>query len=289
MVLLLWRIGVDEVADRLAIRNASAAAAIVALVLGQLALGAVRLRIVCSALGVQDPGERTALAWIGMGAALNQVLPSSIGGDGYRILALGRRAGLGAATRTIIAERVLGLLTLSALTLPLSLAAMPLAESRLAFGVSMAIAAAVLVGGAVADVLTRALARWTASRIVEMAAQDIAAMYSKSTLLPVFGASAAIHALSIATLAAVGAALALDEVLWWQAALVVPGMLLISAIPISLGGWGVRESSVVFALSAFGISHASALALSIGYGLAMAGAGVLGLLLWVICGGERRA
>src|SRR5262245_32002962 len=97
MYLLLSRIGLDEVANRLAIRSPAAVAAIVALIAGHLIFGALRLRVVCTALGTSDPGRRAALAWTGMGAALSQVLPSSIGGDGYRILALGRHAGLGAA------------------------------------------------------------------------------------------------------------------------------------------------------------------------------------------------
>ena len=286
MWLLLSNIGIEEVASKLRVHHAAAAALVVALLAVQFGIGMLRWRMVCAALGVTVPGRRTMLGWVGMAVALSQVLPSSIGGDGYRVLALGRRAGIGAATRTVVAERVVGLLTLSALALPLSLAALPQTESRLAFGVFAALSAAVLAAGAAAGVVARLLARWTASRLIRLIAADIAVMYSKSILLPVFGASAAIHALSVTIVVCVASALALDEVLWWHAVLVVPGTLLVSAIPVSLGGWGIRESSMVFGLTAFGVSDAGALALSIGFGLTIVVAGVIGVILWIAGAGR---
>ncbi len=281
MWLLLSNIGIEEVASKLRVQHAGAAGLVLALLAVQFGIGMLRWRMVCTALGVTLPERRIMLAWVGMAVALSQVLPSSIGGDGYRVLALGRRAGIGAATRTVVAERVVGLLTLSALALPLSLAALPHAGSRFAFGVFAALSAAVLAAGALAGVVARLLARWTASRLIRLIAADFAVMYSKSTLLPVFGASLAIHALSVTIVICLATALALDEVLWWQAVLVVPGTLIASAIPISLGGWGIRESSMVFGLTAFGVSDAVALALSIGFGLTIVAAGVMGLILWI--------
>lgn len=289
---LLWllfsRIGFQEVASRLTLQNPAAAGVAFVLLATQLLLGTLRWRMVCLALGVSVPSMRVLLGWVGMGGALSQVLPSSIGGDGYRIVALGRRSGIGAATRSVVAERVAGLLTLSAIALPFSLIAIRQAGSSLMFTVFALLAGAVLTGGAIAGILARLLARWTASRLVRLVADDFTAMYSRSTLLPVFSASLAIHALSIGTVLCVGWALALDEIHWWQAALAVPGTLLAASIPISLGGWGIRESSMVLALAAFGVSDAAALALSIGYGLAIVLAGMIGILLW-IAGGERAA
>lgn len=279
--LLLTRVGFEEVLSRLTIRNPAAAGVAFLLLATQFFLGTLRWRMVCIALGVSVPGMRVLLGWVGMGGALSQILPSSIGGDGYRILALGRRAGIGAATRSVVAERVAGLLTLSAIALPFSLYAIRDAGSSLMFTVFGILSGAVLAGGAVAGVLARLLARWTASRLVRLVADDFAAMYSRSTLLPVFSASLAIHALSIGTVLCVGWALALDEIQWWQAALAVPGTLLAASIPISLGGWGIRESSMVLALAAFGVSDAIALTLSIGYGLAVALAAMIGILLWI--------
>lgn len=287
MWLLLSRVGIEELAGRLAVRNPGAAGLALVLLCIQLAACMLRWRMICSALGVHVPGWQLTLGWVGMGLALSQVLPSSIGGDAYRVVALGRRAGIAAATRTVVAERVAGLLTLCALTLPLSLAAIPFTRSSAAFVAYASLSGTVLAGGVVVGVVARLLARWTVSRLVSLVAADFRAMYSTSTLLPVFGVSAVIHALSAGAVVCLSAALALDDVLWWQAAVVVPGTLLVSAIPVSLGGWGIRESSMVLGLTAFAIPGAAALALSICYGLATAATGVIGLILWVI-GRERR-
>lgn len=289
MWLLLSIIGVDEVAGKLALRNPGAAATALALLAIQMAFCMLRWRMVCLALGVVAPSQSVVMGWIGMGTALSQVLPSSIGGDSYRVLALGQRAGIGAATRTVVAERIAGLLTLSFLALSISLAALPYAQSSVAFSGFAIVSATILAGGVLAGALARLLARWTASRFVKLVASDFAAMYSKSTLVPVFGFSLMIHALSIGVGVCIGGMLALDEVLWWQIALAMPGTLLVSSIPISLGGWGFRESSMVLSLAAFGVPSATALALSIGYGLTMAAAGGIGLCLWFATSQRRAA
>jgi glycosyltransferase 2 family protein len=287
MWLLLSRVGVDEVAYRLVVRSPAAAATALVLIAVQLGCCTIRWRLICAALKVDVPNPRVTLGWVGLGFALNQVLPSSIGGDGYRIVALGRHAGIGAATRTVVADRVAGLLTLAVLALASSAAAIRHTVSSPAFSAFALASAAVLIAGALAGVVARLLARWTASRLVKLVATDFATMYSKATLPPVFGISVAIHLLSMAIVVCVGASLALDEVRWWQAALVVPGTLLAMAVPISVGGWGVRESSMVFGLTAFGISSATALALSIGYGLASAVAGAIGVCFWMV-GSQQR-
>lgn len=286
MWVLLSHIGIEQVAARLTVQKPIAAGIAILLLSLQLVVCMLRWRMVCTALGVRVPSSRLTLGWVGLGFALSQILPSSIGGDGYRIVALGRRAGLADAARTVVADRVAGLLTLSALALPMSLAAIPGSRSSTAFGAFAIAAAAVLIAGLFAAAVTRVLARWTASRLIRLVAADFGTMYSRATLLPVFAMSLAIHALSISIVVCLAAALSLDEVLWWQAALAVPGTLLATALPVSLGGWGIRESSMVLALTAFGVSDAAALALSITYGLAMVATAVIGVGLWLAGGHE---
>jgi len=286
MWLLLSQTGIEQVAAKLVIERPSAALAALALLSVQLAICAARWRMVCAALGVPVPGPRVTLGWVGLGFALSQVLPSSIGGDGYRIVALARQAGLGDATRTVVADRVAGLLTLSAVALPASLAAAAYSvrpSVHTLFGLA---AAGVFLGGMFAGVLAQFLARWTASRLVRLVATDFGRMYARATLLPVFGISLSIHALSMGIVVSIGAALGLDDIAWWQTALVVPGTLLALAIPLSLGGWGIRESSMVLAFGAFGISQSSALALSIAYGLALTAAAGIGVVFWIL-GSQR--
>jgi len=61
---------------------------------------------------------------------------------------------------------------------------------------------------------------------------------------------------------------------------------LVSMIPISFGGWGVREGAMVVFFGLVGVPAADALAMSILFGLAALVAGLPGGVLWVV---QRRA
>lgn len=65
--------------------------------------------------------------------------------------------------------------------------------------------------------------------------------------------------------------------------LLYPAIAIISALPISLGGWGVRESAMVVALSLMSVAPEHALAISIVYALAgMAATGLLGGIAYAL-------
>lgn len=49
---------------------------------------------------------------------------------------------------------------------------------------------------------------------------------------------------------------------------VMPAIAFIASLPISVGGWGVREGAMVAGLAPFSVAPESAMALSISYGLA---------------------
>jgi hypothetical protein len=53
-------------------------------------------------------------------------------------------------------------------------------------------------------------------------------------------------------------------------------------LPISIGGWGVREGAMVVALHGFGISAEDALLPSVLFGLCAVAATLPGGILWVI-------
>jgi hypothetical protein len=66
----------------------------------------------------------------------------------------------------------------------------------------------------------------------------------------------------------------------------VPVALLAASVPISIGGWGVREGVLVELLAAQGIAADSGLALSVLFGLALALASLPGGAWWL--GGRPR-
>ena len=78
--------------------------------------------------------------------------------------------------------------------------------------------------------------------------------------------SALVVLLGFAGMAALafGMGLSIDPVFFVS---VMPAIALISALPISVGGWGVREGAMVAGLSIFSVPADTAIALSISYGL----------------------
>ena len=58
-------------------------------------------------------------------------------------------------------------------------------------------------------------------------------------------------------------------------------------LPLSFGGWGVREAALVYFLQATGASGEAALTLSIAFGLLRLVLGALGGIAWVLVDKDR--
>jgi uncharacterized protein (TIRG00374 family) len=58
--------------------------------------------------------------------------------------------------------------------------------------------------------------------------------------------------------------------------------LLIARLPVSYGGWGVREGTLVLGFAQFGVSREAALAASISYGLTELAAAIIGGIIWAV-------
>jgi len=67
----------------------------------------------------------------------------------------------------------------------------------------------------------------------------------------------------------------------------VPPVMLIASVPISIAGWGLRESAMVAAFGFVGVAEGDAFVLSILFGLANIVASLPGGLIWLL-GGYRR-
>lgn len=59
-------------------------------------------------------------------------------------------------------------------------------------------------------------------------------------------------------------------------------VILITAIPLSLGGWGLREGAMVISLGAFGIPETDAVTLSVVWGIMQLLFGLIGLGVWLM-------
>ena len=276
-LLLLWlahAIDLAETVERL--RTARPAPFIVAFIvlIVQALLGAWRWAAIVRMQGGALDGA-TALRLFLIGMFVNQTLSSTVGGDALRIWRL-RASGLPLATALegILLERLTGLVTLSVL----AAAALAYASGPAALALGLLIGAGVSVaaGAALADLLSRRLG----GRIADLARNARHALASTQAL-PVLAAALAIHLLGAAAAWLVAAALGIELALL-PCLLLVPPALLLATLPISFGGWGVREGVLVATLALVGVPATDALALSVGFGLLVTAAGLPGGVVWAV-------
>jgi uncharacterized membrane protein YbhN (UPF0104 family) len=78
------------------------------------------------------------------------------------------------------------------------------------------------------------------------------------------------------------------EVSVFDTMVLVPPVMLIASVPISIAGWGLRESAMVVAFGFIGLAEGDAFILSLLFGLANIIAALPGGLIWLF-GGYRRS
>ena len=143
---------------------------------------------------------------------------------------------------------------------------------------------AVLMG---ADHLLRRFPRWLPLRAVAYIAADARTVFLN---VSVAGKLIAISVAALTNMAITAwlIALALDLSLSLADCLVfVPVVVLASTMPVSIGGWGVREGAMVVLLATVGVSSANALALSVLFGLTGIVISLPGVAIW-LAGGHKR-
>jgi hypothetical protein len=74
------------------------------------------------------------------------------------------------------------------------------------------------------------------------------------------------------------------EVSLLDCVLLVPPVILVTVVPISIAGWGVREGAMVVAFGFINVPPSAAFAMSVLFGLTLAAASLPGSLLWWLSG-----
>lgn len=262
------------------------AAASTALMMAQLLLTGWRWSIVTRIIGAPLTRD-VALRLILIGQFFNQTLPSAIGGDAVRAW-LANREGvpLGMAVSGVFVDRVVALLLLVAMvgvTLPHFYARVPDMGLRT---IMMALVGATTAGVLALLVLEPLLAaflqryRWT--RALARLAGDLRRVLTSSPQGILVAASATVvHVSVIVSTWLAARALAIDVGLI-DCLVLVPPIVLVTTLPISIAGWGVRESATVIGFGFVGVAPADALALSVVFGLVQIAIGLPGGLVWML-------
>lgn len=260
----------------------------------QIVLSALRWRFVSERLGA-PLGRRRAIAEYYLATLLNQILPGGVAGDAVRVVRAARGGAddrwTGRAGQAVVLDRLSGQIVLFALAITGLLAAPFAFGAAPPGGAGLALLLALVAGLALAGWLAlrcfgertarfrRAFGPVLAETFVRRGAWAIQGGVS----LAVVGSYLLVFALSAA---AVGAPLGAAAVL-----LLVPLVLLSMLVPVSVGGWGVREAAAAAILPLAGLSAGEAFAASLVYGIASLVGALPGLvvLLRHAFAGRRRA
>lgn len=215
----------------------------------------------------------------------NQVLPSSVGGDAVRMWLL-RRRGVqwSEAVKGVAADRftaLIGLVVLMVAGLPFLLSRVSNQAAILAIG---GLTLAGVAGTAVLLTLDRLPKRLIAfpaiASFVRFGALVRFLLLQSERRGLLFGSALFIHLVTAAACYAlargVGAQLSVVD-----AGILIPPVVLLTAVPISISGWGVREGAMVACLGLAGVPSEEALSVSLLLGAISVIIGLAGGVIWL--------
>ena len=250
----------------------------------QIPLVGLRWFAILEALPGGQVSRSRAIATTWIAAFVGQVLPYGAG-DAVRawlVSRLGRDWRIGLIS--VFIDRGVGVATLFAygfviLLLPSSLTVME-GFRDVVLAIFALILTGVFVGLAVVPWITPTLARWRYSRWIGMVASScrdvlVTSRYGIVIVVLAF----VVHTLTILCIWCVGRSFGMPLSLFDAAVLFVL-ILGVALIPISIGGWGVREAAVVTLLGHHGIAPELALTLSVTFGLVLIVGSLPGAIIW---------
>lgn len=217
------------------------------------------------------------------GAFFNQGLPTSVGGDALRVLDVARTGHRKRdAFYSVAVDRGLGLAGLLVFNLLAHLLA-PELLPRQAFVAINAIVLLGLLGFAAIWYLHRlhVLERWMPTRVLLRISQRLAAVLQDGRDLAVqLGLSLAIHLLALLAIYCIGRSVGLEFGLLTYM-VIVPPVILLTLVPVSLAGWGVREGGMIGLFALIGADQTLVLSMSILYGMTLIVSSLPGLYAYL--------
>ncbi len=287
---LFWWIfdGVDLTALRSRAENLSYFTGLfcVAALTVQSVIAAFRLRLLCGFMGT---GISIPISWqyTLVGMFFNQVLPSTIGGDAVKAWLLSQRDDwtLRLSLHCVVIDRALGLLSLLvviAVTMPWVIETIQ--EKQAVIAIALVVVVGVL-GTLTFIFLPRLPEALERTRIVG----ELRSL--RNAFRGIFGAPAIY---GFAGIYGVSMYILNVGVVWFVAQqvdigvgfveclVIVPTALLVSVVPISIAGWGLREGAMVAGFAYVGTSATDAVFLSVTLGASVTVVGLVGGLVWML-------
>jgi uncharacterized membrane protein YbhN (UPF0104 family) len=228
-----------------------------------------------------------------IGLFFNLVLPSSVGGDAVRMWKA-RKAGLSLSesVNSVMLERlitVLGLVFLVVITEPLLFSRINDTMALLTFPALAICGIAGTIFLMYLDRLPESWRRWKLVRGLGMLAADTRKLFlhpgyaAKALGISMFG-----HA-NISLIAWIIARGLNIDITIIDCLVLIPPVMLITTLPISIAGWGVREGAMVAILGFVGVAADASLVLSVIFGLVSTVACLPGGVIWLISSDRKEA
>jgi glycosyltransferase 2 family protein len=229
---------------------------------------------------------RQAMRFNLIGSFFNQTLPSSIGGDAVRLWLVARAgAGWRAATYSIFVDRAIGMIALAIIivaSLPWSYNLIGDPDGRAAL---LFVDFAALAGGVGFLILGRLRWPWL-MRLWGMHHLHACAVIANRVIFcrdrgPKIAAfSLLVHVLTVVIAWCVVQSIA-APVTFGQTFQLIPPVMLITMLPISIAGWGVREATMGLAFGYAGLMTNEGINVSLLFGAVFFIVGAFGGLVWI--------
>jgi uncharacterized membrane protein YbhN (UPF0104 family) len=254
------------------------------ILLTQVLILAMRWRLIVLACGGNlSVGQAFRFSMIA--TFFNQTLPSSVGGDAARIWLLGKQSGWRIAGYSVFLDRVVGVFALAVLVVICLPWTLDLVRDPIGRAALLVIGCGFALGGVVFVCLAwprlHILKRWSVTRhLAAVATVAVIILRSPGAGMGIFSLSIVIHLLSALAAWCAARAVGADLSLLYALFLVLP-VILITAVPISIAGWGVRESAMVAAFSYAGLAQSDGLIVSLLFGFGFLVVGILGGAFWI--------
>jgi glycosyltransferase 2 family protein len=278
LALLVWQLGPHSIFERLHTLTLGPLVLVALILAVQLLLSAWRWKALVDYFGPVEVSTADVCWFLGASHFYGEVLPSTIGGDVVRTAMLSRLTGLGPATLSVILDRITGL----AMLLVIMIALLPLLwwrieQESVVVGLALFSIGGAATLGALLLLRRQAIPSWlpgAAALIPELAAALRQALFNPILRPQVVGYGLLVQLLSVALFFVLARALGV-LLSFFDCLLLVPPALLLSALPVSLSGWGVREGALAGGFALVGAPPADIVAVSILYGLTSPAIGVV--------------
>ena len=282
LTLLVLQVDVQAMLASLTRINPSLLVLAVLLQLLSMLVAAFRWQLIMQALGIKDRSYGFYLKSYLKGAFFNQGLPTSVGGDAVRILDCTGKGRLEQAVSGVFIDRIVGLSGLLLLNLGALVANPGLLPSRLTLGLLLLVVAllAALVALYGYQALPVRLPRIIDQRLHSFSRRFVQVYGSAGAFWVQTSLTLAVHVLSILVYWVLGRATGLSQGLAVYLTL-VPPVVLLTILPVSFAGWGVREGGLMGMFLLVGADRFRVLTMSLAYGLVGLAAALPGLWIYL--------